>query len=125
MPPGCYSESVDEVSDLVRRRVRPAEPLDDLALPMLVDAAVARQGRHHLLVAEILAPGLQLLGRPAALLPNTSERVAEAVRVEVRQARPLERRPENASYRVGIAPVPPLEPARAEECVLAQRHLGS
>ena len=59
--------------------------LDDLALPARCDGAIAQERGQHALVAEVLAPCLELLGVPAKGLPKLDERGPEAVRVEVRQ----------------------------------------
>lgn len=54
------------LSQTVPRLLRsPRQPQHDLGLPLAADGSVAREGRHHLLVAEVLAPGFELLGGQA------------------------------------------------------------
>ena len=56
-------------------------------------------------MAEILAPGFELLGRLADPLSELGQSFPEAVRVEVREARSRERLLENLADRGGGSPV--------------------
>ena len=53
-------------------------------------------------MAEILAPRLELLRRPAQLLPELHQCVAEGVRIEIGQSCPDESLPEHFPYRFGV-----------------------
>ena len=66
-----------------------------------IDAAIAAKGREHLLVAEILAPGFELLRRPAEPLAELDQGVAEGVRIEIGKPRADERLPK--IFRIGSA----------------------
>jgi hypothetical protein len=77
----------------------------DLCLPVPRDCAIAREGCQHVLVAKILAPGLELLGRLAELLAKTRQRLPKAVGVEVGQARLREGGFEDLADRTSIRPV--------------------
>ena len=74
---------------------RAGEPTHEFALPRIWDLTVAGERRHHLLVAEVLAPRLELLGRVADLLAQLGKRVAERMRIGVGEAGADERLLEN------------------------------
>ena len=58
-----------ENSLLVGRALgRAGQPTHEFALPCICDLTGAGERRHHLLVAEVLAPRLELFGRPTDLL---------------------------------------------------------
>ena len=60
---------------------------DDFSLAGSDDLSVTQERRQHLLVPQVLAPGFERLRRLADSLAEPHERVSEAVRVEVWQAR--------------------------------------
>ena len=62
------------------------KPSDQFGLPIGGHLAIARERRQHLLVPEVLAPSLELLGRPAQSLAELGQRLAKGVRVGVGQA---------------------------------------
>lgn len=78
---------------------------DQFGLTRGAHFAVAVERRHDVLVAKVLAPRFEFLGCPANLLAKLCKRVAEAVRVEIGQARVFEGVPEYAAYSVGRGPV--------------------
>ena len=56
---------------------------NDFALPLGGDLTIARKRREHLIVAEVLAPGLESFWRVADGLPEPYQRISEAVRIEI------------------------------------------
>ena len=76
-------------------------------------------------MAEILAPGLELLRGAAQLLAELDQSVAEGVRIEVRQPYPWERLPKDLSYRLGISPKALLEPLSLERQIFVLSNLRS
>jgi hypothetical protein len=78
---------------------------NDFTLPLGGDLTIARKRREHLLVAEVLAPGFELLRCAAKLLAQLSERLPKAVRIEVGQTGTCEGILENLPYGTGTAPV--------------------
>ena len=78
---------------------------NDFALPLGGDLTIARERRKHLFVAEVLAPGFELLRCTAKLLAQLSERLPKAVRIEVGQTGTCERILENLADGTGAAPV--------------------
>ena len=61
----------------------PLHAVDDFRLAVRGDGAVGREGRQHAFMGEVLAPGFELLRRPAELFGKRSQRFPEAMRVEV------------------------------------------
>ena len=98
---------INAVDSLARQLVQ------NIGLPFPGYGAVAHECRQDLLVAEVLAPGLELLRRPAKLLSQCRQRLAEAMRIEIRQVRPCKRFLKDAPYRGRIAPAHPIE---ADSC---------
>jgi hypothetical protein len=78
---------------------------DDITLPFGGYLSITRECRKHLFVAEVLAPGFELLGGAAELLAQVSERLPKAVRIEVGQTGTCERILENLADGTGAAPV--------------------
>ena len=66
-----------------RLRTHLAELTDQLGLTVARNLTVARKGCEHGLVAEVLAPGLELLRCVAKALAELGQGSAEAVRIEV------------------------------------------
>lgn len=66
-------------------RLRRSQASNDFTLSMRLHLTVAQEGCHYLFVAQILAPGLELLGCLALGLAIPHQRVPEAVGVEVGQ----------------------------------------
>jgi len=60
-----------------------SEPSNNLSLSMPPNIAVARERCEDVLMAEVLTPGLVLLGRFADLTTEKSEGLPEAVWIEV------------------------------------------
>ena len=63
-----FGNSLRKVLQFNWRSALCGEALDNLRLPMRRDFTVAREGREHLLVPEVLAPCLELLRRFADAL---------------------------------------------------------
>lgn len=63
------------------------------------DLPVTVERRQHLLMAQILAPRLELFRRPAKLLAELREHVAEGVRAEILDPRRRERIAEDGADR--------------------------
>jgi hypothetical protein len=95
--------SINAVDSLARQRVQ------DIRLPFPGHRAVAHECRQDLLVTQVLAPGLELLGRVTKLLSQCRQRLAEAMRIEIRQIRPFKRFLKDPPYRGRIAPAHPIE----------------
>jgi hypothetical protein len=68
-----------------------AKCADDLRLPMRSNVAVARKRRQHIVVAEVLRPGLVLLRRLADLTSQQCQGLPETVWVKIGQAGRCER----------------------------------
>jgi len=76
---------------------------DEFSLPLWLHGPIAGERREDVVVLKILAPRLELLGRPADFLAQVNECVPHAVRIEVRQADIVERLPEDlANGRCGL-----------------------
>ena len=101
---------INAVDSLARQLVQ------NIGLPFPGHRAVAHECRQDLLVTEVLAPGLELLGRLAKLLSQCSQRLAEAMRIEIPQIRPFKSFLKDPSYRGRIAPAHPIE---ADSCKMA------
>ena len=69
------------------------------------DLPVAAERGGQARVPQVLSPRLHLLPSQIAVTAERDNRVAEAVRVEVRHARPLERLAEYRADRAGALPV--------------------
>jgi hypothetical protein len=91
--------------------------------PVAAHVAVAAKGRQHVLMPEILRPGLVLLGRFAFLPRKQRQRLPKAVRVEVRQASRGEGLPEDGPDRSGTTPVPAIQAHCPEPKIVADRDL--
>ena len=72
---------------------------------MLSEVAVARECREHVIVAEILASRFEFFRSLAGLLAKHGQRVAEDMRVGIRQSRPFECLSENCTDTRLIVPV--------------------
>src|SRR3984957_10285054 len=96
-----------------RRRQSCATTRSDIGLPFPGHRAVAHECRQDLLVTEVLAPGFELLGRLAKLLSQCRQRLAEAMRIEIRQIRSFKCFLKDPPYRGRIAPAHPIE---ADSC---------
>jgi hypothetical protein len=86
------------------------ERANDLSLPVPPHIAVAGKRRQHILVAQVLAPCLVLLGRHADLAAEKRQGLTKAVRVEVGQTGGRESPLENVPNGTGAAPVLAVEP---------------
>ena len=94
---------INAVDSLARQLVQ------NIGLPFPRHRAVAYESRQDLLVTEVLAPGLELLGRLAKLLSQCRQRLAEAMRIEIWEIRQFKRFLKNPPYRGRIAPTHPIE----------------
>src|SRR5262245_36501313 len=91
---------------------------------MAAHVSVAAKRRQHVLMAEILRPGLVLLRRLALLSTEQRQRLPEAMRVEVGQACRLERLLEDGPDRTSAAPVLTIQSCRLEPEIGADRDLS-
>jgi hypothetical protein len=78
---------------------------NDVALSLGADLTVARECRKDLFVAEVLAPGFELLRSAAESLAQLSERVPKAMRIKIRRTGAHERALENLANRTRATPV--------------------
>ena len=108
-----------EVRHSLLRRVGPPKPFDQFRLPVSANRAVASECRQHLLVAEVLRPGLELLWGTTGALAKLHQSVADGVGIEIGQARPLKRFPEQLAYRRGGGPGVAVDPGCDEAAIRA------
>ena len=91
--------------DFIRRHLRLPQLANDLGLTRFRHGAIAHQRRHHMVVAQILAPRLKLLRRIAYSFTELRQRLSEAVGIEVGQAGRGKRVAKNLPYRGGARPM--------------------
>jgi len=96
---------------------------DDFTLSFNGDLAIARERRKHLFVAEVLAPGLELLRRAAELLAQLGKRLSKAMRIEVGEPGTRERILENLPDRTRAAPMLVVETGCLEMAAIPDRDL--
>ena len=72
---------------------------------LVADRTVAAKGGEHSLVSRVLAPRLEVFWRTAKFLAELDQRVAQAMRVEVRQPRRRECLAEDSADRRRVPPV--------------------
>jgi len=85
---------------------------DDLALTSIAHLTIANEGCHYLIMANILAPCLELLWGQAGSLAEPDKRVSKAVRVEIGQTRTFKSITKNRTNWCGIAPMLPFQSDR-------------
>jgi hypothetical protein len=83
---------------------RPAQPVQNIRLPVAGNRAVAGERRQYVFMSKVLAPSLELFGRLANFFAQSRKRVAEAMRVEIGQACCFERLPEYPANGACVAP---------------------
>jgi hypothetical protein len=96
------------------RGLRRPQRLDDLPLARALHLPIAQKGRQDLVMPQVLAPRLELLGGLADRLAEPHQGVPEAVRVEVRQPGAGECVAEDRADARGTAPVRPFQPEGLE-----------
>jgi hypothetical protein len=99
---------------------RHTERLHDFRLPTLWDLYITGKGGEHLFMAEVLAPGFELLRGPACVFAQDTERMPETMRIEARQTGSIECFLEDGTDRVGIAAMPAGKAGDSELTILSQ-----
>src|SRR5260370_10571442 len=100
------------------------ERANDLSLPVPPHIAVAGKRRQHILVAQVLAPCLVLLGRNADLAAEKRQGLTKAVRVEVGQTGGREGVLENCADGASAAPMLSVESRCLEMPSVTDHDLG-
>lgn len=109
---------------MVPSRLGRAIKTDQFALPVRGHLPVAREGRQHVGMSQVLRPRLQLLGRHVECYGMTHQHVAEAVRAIIGQARRREGFAEYCSNRLGRRAALRRQPGRGETARLIETHRG-
>lgn len=94
--------------------LRNRQLFNDFTLPVFRHLAIAQEGGHHAFMPQILAPCFEILRRFANLFTETSQGVAETVRIEVWQSGFFECFPENLANWCGGAPMLALQSDNAK-----------
>src|SRR5262245_45013688 len=98
---------------------------NDLRLAIAANVPVARERRHHLIMPEILRPGLVFLGCFANAAPQKCQRLPKGVGIKVRKSGRRECLPEYLPDRTGAAPVLAVQPRCRKPEIVVQHYLGS
>ena len=89
-------------------------------MPLTSYFAIAEKCCQYILMAKVLAPGLEFFGGFTNILAELDEGFSEAVRIEIRQTRMDEGFAKYLANRGSTAPVSPIQPCDTKLAVCPQ-----